>query len=63
MSLFSILQEEQAREDKARRDWSPLTHTYTGKPCVRCGRYRVYLCKNRETECEKCGKRSGQEND
>lgn len=46
-----LSQEEDAAKAEAAH---PATEGYTGKPCVRCGRNRVFLRRDGQYECEKC---------
>jgi hypothetical protein len=43
-----------SEEDAAREAAKPVSAGYTGKPCRRCNRIRVYLRRDGREICEKC---------
>jgi hypothetical protein len=58
-TLADAMAESQAVDDAAREAAMPANADYTGEPCPKCGRIRVFLRRDGSLECEKCEWRSG----
>lgn len=51
---MSMLGDSQAEEERDREAARAANDHYTGEPCKVCGRIRVYLRTDGQTQCEKC---------
>lgn len=53
-SLADIMAEDAAEDDARHNAARAATDGYTGDPCPRCGRIRLYLRRDGQLGCEKC---------